>query len=82
LCFLVFRIPENGKCLEISNPECHAPPSEPFGFFAKVPVAFALSLNIYFSLSVILSEGFCEQGAEENIWTKERWSDGRVEKTA
>jgi hypothetical protein len=21
-----------------------------------------------------------EQGAEENIWTKEGWSDGRVEK--
>jgi hypothetical protein len=23
-----------------------------------------------------------EQGAVENIWTKERWSNGRVEKTA
>jgi hypothetical protein len=23
-----------------------------------------------------------EQGAEENIWTKEGWSDGRVEKAA
>jgi hypothetical protein len=23
-----------------------------------------------------------ENGAEENIWTKEGWSDGRVEKTA
>jgi hypothetical protein len=23
-----------------------------------------------------------EQGAEENIWTIEGWSDGRVEKTA
>jgi hypothetical protein len=29
---------------------------------------------------VILSE--IEQGAEENIWTKEGWSDGSVEKTA
>jgi hypothetical protein len=23
-----------------------------------------------------------EQGVEENIWTKEGWSDGRVEKAA
>jgi hypothetical protein len=23
-----------------------------------------------------------EQGTEENIWTKEEWSDGRVEKAA
>jgi hypothetical protein len=23
-----------------------------------------------------------EQGAEENIWIEERWSDGRLEKTA
>jgi hypothetical protein len=28
------------------------------------------------------TEGVWEQGAEENIWTKEGWSDGRVEKTA
>jgi hypothetical protein len=27
-------------------------------------------------------EGVSEQGAEENICTKEGWSDGRVEKTA
>jgi hypothetical protein len=26
--------------------------------------------------------GFYEQGVEENIWTKEEWSDGRVEKAA
>jgi hypothetical protein len=25
---------------------------------------------------------FKEQGVEENIWTKEGWSDGRVEKAA
>jgi hypothetical protein len=24
----------------------------------------------------------CEEGAEESIWTKEGWSDGRVQKTA
>jgi hypothetical protein len=23
-----------------------------------------------------------EQGAEENIWSEERWSDGRLEETA
>jgi hypothetical protein len=28
------------------------------------------------------TEIFWEQGAEENIWTQEGWSDGRVEKTA
>jgi hypothetical protein len=28
------------------------------------------------------SEGVSEQGAEENIWSKERWSDGTLEKTA
>jgi hypothetical protein len=27
-------------------------------------------------------EGDWEQGGEEDIWTKEGWSDGRVEKTA
>jgi hypothetical protein len=26
------------------------------------------------------TEGVSEQGVEENIWTKEGWSDGRVEK--
>jgi hypothetical protein len=26
--------------------------------------------------------GVWEQGAEENIWTEERWSDGRLEETA
>jgi hypothetical protein len=30
----------------------------------------------------IETEGVWEQGAEENIWTEERWSDGRLEKTA
>jgi hypothetical protein len=28
------------------------------------------------------TEGVWEQGAEENIWTGERWSDSRSEKTA
>jgi hypothetical protein len=28
------------------------------------------------------TEGVWEHGAEENIWTEERWSDGRLEKTA
>jgi hypothetical protein len=28
------------------------------------------------------TEGVCEQGVEENIWTKEGWSYGRVERTA
>jgi hypothetical protein len=28
------------------------------------------------------TEGFLEHGVEENIWTKERWSDGKLEKTA
>jgi hypothetical protein len=28
------------------------------------------------------TEGIREQGAEENIWTEEGWSDERVEKTA
>jgi hypothetical protein len=28
------------------------------------------------------TEGVWEQGAEENICTEERWSDGRLEKTA
>jgi hypothetical protein len=27
------------------------------------------------------TEGVWEQGVEENIWTEERWSDGRLEKT-
>jgi hypothetical protein len=27
------------------------------------------------------TEGVWEQGVEENIWTKERWSDRRLEKT-
>jgi hypothetical protein len=27
------------------------------------------------------TEGVCEQGAEENIWTEQVWSDRRVEKT-
>jgi hypothetical protein len=25
--------------------------------------------------------GVWEQGAQENIWTEEKWSDGRLEKT-
>jgi hypothetical protein len=28
------------------------------------------------------TEGVWEQGAEENIWSEEKWSDGRLEKTA
>jgi hypothetical protein len=28
------------------------------------------------------TEGVWEQGAEENIWTEETWSDGRLEETA
>jgi hypothetical protein len=28
------------------------------------------------------TEGVGEQGAEGNIWTQERWSDKRLEKTA
>jgi hypothetical protein len=28
------------------------------------------------------TEGVWEQGAEENIWTEERWSDGTLEETA
>jgi hypothetical protein len=28
------------------------------------------------------TEGVWEQGAEENIWIKERWSDWKLEKTA
>jgi hypothetical protein len=35
------------------------------------------SKTFYFLKLVIL-----EQGVEENIWTKEGWSDGRVEKAA
>jgi hypothetical protein len=27
------------------------------------------------------TEDVWEEGAEENIWTEERWSDGRLEKT-
>jgi hypothetical protein len=34
------------------------------------------------TLSKEQTEGVWEQGAEENIWTEERWSDGRMEKTA
>jgi hypothetical protein len=30
----------------------------------------------------IQTEGVLEQGAEENIWTEEGWSDRRLEKTA
>jgi hypothetical protein len=33
-------------------------------------------------LPVIQTEGVWERGAEENIWTDERWSDGRLEETA
>jgi hypothetical protein len=29
-----------------------------------------------------MTEGVWEQGVEEDIWTEEGWSDGRVEKTA
>jgi hypothetical protein len=28
------------------------------------------------------AEGVWEQNAEENIWTKEGWSDGKFEETA
>jgi hypothetical protein len=28
------------------------------------------------------TEGVWEQGAEENIWTEEGWSDGRLEESA
>jgi hypothetical protein len=28
------------------------------------------------------TEGVWEQGDEESIWSEERWSDGRLEKTA
>jgi hypothetical protein len=28
------------------------------------------------------TEGVWEQGAEENIWTSEEWSNGRMEKVA
>jgi hypothetical protein len=28
------------------------------------------------------TEGVWEQGIEENIWTEDRWSDKRLEKTA
>jgi hypothetical protein len=28
------------------------------------------------------TDGVWEQGAEENIWIEERWSDGRLELTA
>jgi hypothetical protein len=31
---------------------------------------------------VTQTEGVWEQGAEENIWTEERWSDRSLEKTA
>jgi hypothetical protein len=30
----------------------------------------------------INAEGVWEQGAEKNIWTKEKWTEGRVEKIA
>jgi hypothetical protein len=33
------------------------------------------------SFLILWEEGVCEQGAEENIWTKDRWSDGSLEKT-
>jgi hypothetical protein len=34
------------------------------------------------SFTFLYVEGVWEQGVEENIWTKEGWSDGKVEKAA
>jgi hypothetical protein len=39
-------------------------------------------LSIWFEGEEHKSEGVWEQGIEENIWTEERWSDTRLEKTA
>jgi hypothetical protein len=43
---------------------------------------YAVSFTLYLTLKETQTEGVWEQGAEENIWTEERWSDGRLEKTA
>jgi hypothetical protein len=50
--------------------------------FSFLPVLQLYSLKTL-SLSKLLTvEWSDEQGVEENIWTKEGWSDGRVEKNA
>jgi hypothetical protein len=38
--------------------------------------------SCFFNFFIYLFMVYLEQGAEENIWTKERWSDGKVEKAA
>jgi hypothetical protein len=39
-------------------------------------------LHLFYALASTSTEGVWEQGAEEDTWTEEGWSDRRVEKTA
>jgi hypothetical protein len=39
------------------------------------------NLKFLFKIFLILYDVIPEQSAEENIWTEERWSDRRLEKT-
>jgi hypothetical protein len=40
-------------------------------------------INVGFDYQEIVeAEGVWDQGAEVNIWTEERWSDGRLEEIA
>jgi hypothetical protein len=43
-------------------------------YWLKVRITGFLGYRLY-------TDGFWEQGSEEEIWTEEGWSDGRVEKT-
>jgi hypothetical protein len=43
-------------------------------------VILSVVLYGYETWSLMLNEGVWEQGAEENIWTEERWSDRRLRK--
>jgi hypothetical protein len=51
-------------------------------FFNIYAFLRAISKRVSDSKGGTKTEGVWEQGVEENIWTKEGWSDGRVEKAA
>jgi hypothetical protein len=54
-------------------------------YLIRIPCSFG-SVRVWNLVSDIkggtLTEGVWEQGAEEDIWTEEGWSDGRMEETA
>jgi hypothetical protein len=51
--------------------------------FSKAQTGCLNDISINFINKFITqTEGVWEQGAQKNIWTEERWSDRRLEKTA